>query len=217
MQKIWPALLLICNVWPIVKPLILFTCICNFSKIKIKNLEVFKKAGVNIPLGDLCLKLDGSYKFQKPSKVSIIGSFLLKNLIKPLVCIDVGVEMPSSYFNERDFMNYRYFIKRSFYMAHVYMKLSKEAKFNEFKFDYCAEHGSLFKPYLTLKPNRKQASIVLNCLFIILWWKLIRFKIQMNHLNYACVSYPKRIHSNRIGSIQLAAIYEKICFLMIRC
>ena len=124
---------------------------------KIKDLSLFEKNSIQIPLANMCKKLDGTYTFLPPSKVSLIGSFDLKTLVKPLVCIDIGVQMPDEFFVDRDFINYRYFVKRSLYMAHAALQLKKslqkkiEQNFElSFKSDYC----STFKPFLILKTSK---------------------------------------------------------------
>jgi U3 small nucleolar RNA-associated protein 22 len=88
---------------------------------------MFQTAKIFVPLADLCLKMEGSYHFLPPSSIQIIGSFRTGTLIrktgKTSVTIDLCIEMPTEYFTERDFLNYRYFAKRSLYAAHVCVHL----------------------------------------------------------------------------------------------
>jgi U3 small nucleolar RNA-associated protein 22 len=117
---------------------------------KLNDLSIFKKQNIQVPLGDLCEKLEGSYKFIKPNRVEVIGSFDTNALIKPLVCIDIAIEIPKEYFIERDFLNYRYFLKRILYISNICVKIIK-------KYDYqcyfTSEHSSIYKPDLILKKN----------------------------------------------------------------
>ena len=115
-------------------------------------MEIFNKHNLKLPLSDLIERVDGTYTFATPTKVEVIGSFIKKCTIKPLVCLDIGVEMPKEYFNERDFLNYRYFIKRILYLAHVCIKLIKSYE-NAYEFNFNSEFGTVYKPNLVLKPK----------------------------------------------------------------
>lgn len=85
-------------------------------------------------------------EFQAPSSVNIIGSYAVKACLSP-ACADMIVEMPSGLFREKDHLNYRYFYKRSFYLACLRHALS--AQLGDCVFEY--EQQNLFKPTLLLK------------------------------------------------------------------
>ncbi|KAH9173856.1 Nrap protein [Lactarius sanguifluus] len=66
---------------------------------------------------------DANWKvsFEKPSNIAIVGSWINNVAVKspdgePWV-VDVAVEMPPGLFQEKDYMNYRFFHKRAFYLA----------------------------------------------------------------------------------------------------
>ncbi|KAI0292587.1 Nrap protein [Russula brevipes] len=66
---------------------------------------------------------DANWKvaFEKPANIAIVGSWINSVAVKrtddePWV-VDVAVEMPSSLFQEKDYMNSRFFHKRAFYLA----------------------------------------------------------------------------------------------------
>ncbi|KAJ9080038.1 U3 snoRNP protein [Entomophthora muscae] len=61
------------------------------------------------------------YRFssQPPSNVQLVGSYPLGTLLKSDSTIDLAVEMPSELFQEKDYVNHRYFHKRAFYIAAV--------------------------------------------------------------------------------------------------
>ena len=105
-----------------------------------------------IPLGDLCKSVEeGSYSFLAPTSVKTIGSYSTNTLLKKSkVTVDLSIEMPAEYFNERDYLNYRYFMKRNLYMAHVYIQLVDKKKYSNLKFEFVANYSSTFKPLLLI-------------------------------------------------------------------
>ena len=114
-------------------------------------MKSFERKEIAVPLCELSNKLEGTYSFLTPASVRIIGAFLTNTIVKtPKTTIDLCVEMPSEYFNERDYLNYRYFIKRSLYMANVLSQLMENQKYANLKFEYIANYSSPFKPILLL-------------------------------------------------------------------
>lgn len=71
---------------------------------------------------------DAKYKlgFASPDYVTIVGSFSLKTTVKQPggIGIDIVLHMPSDLFQEKDYLNYRYFHKRAFYLACLARQLS---------------------------------------------------------------------------------------------
>eukprot|EP00743_Colponemidia_sp_Colp-15_P007495 GILK01008100.1.p1 GENE.GILK01008100.1~~GILK01008100.1.p1 ORF type:complete len:1201 (+),score=282.77 GILK01008100.1:38-3604(+) len=67
-------------------------------------------------------------KFQAPSRMDLIGSFLLHSLCKPELNIDVAMEIPRECFFGKDFLNHRYTDKRTAYVGVVYERLRKQHK-----------------------------------------------------------------------------------------
>ncbi|SPC64141.1 uncharacterized protein UHOD_05221 [Ustilago sp. UG-2017b] len=76
---------------------------------------------VRIPFPDPAPKTDANYKlgFEKPSAMHLVGSWPLKSAAKRPEGIDVDVAavMPSSLFQPKDYVNFRYFHKKAFYLA----------------------------------------------------------------------------------------------------
>lgn len=69
--------------------------------------------------------------FQKPSRIDIIGNFILQNSIKTLsnaLVIDITVEIPSSCFVPKDFKDFRYADKRNLYLGVLVSKLEEMDK-----------------------------------------------------------------------------------------
>ncbi|CDR88588.1 uncharacterized protein SPSC_04415 [Sporisorium scitamineum] len=79
------------------------------------------RSKVRIPFPDPAPKTDANYKlgFEKPSAMHLVGSWPLKSAAKRPegVDIDVVAVMPSSLFQPKDYVNFRYFHKKAFYLA----------------------------------------------------------------------------------------------------
>lgn len=62
-----------------------------------------------------------NYNFQylSPKDINLIGSFGLKTGINSSNTIDMNITMPSSLFQPKDYLNYRAFNKRAFYLAYI--------------------------------------------------------------------------------------------------
>ena len=125
----------------------------EFFFFKTNDLKIFEDKKICMPLGDLCQKIEGTYSFLPPSNVKISGSWLTQTIIKTdsKLRVDLNVEMPAEYFNERDYLNYRYFIKRNIYLSHVYIQLVDMSKYANAKFEFVSDYSSSFKPLLLLE------------------------------------------------------------------
>ena len=105
-----------------------------------------------MPLADLSKTMEeGTYSFLPPTNIKTIGSLSTNTLLKmPKTSVDISIEMPAEYFNERDYLNYRYFMKRNLYMAHVYIQLMDKKKYSNLKFEFVADYSSTYKPLLLI-------------------------------------------------------------------
>ncbi|KAI9208235.1 Nrap protein [Polychytrium aggregatum] len=114
-----------------------------------------KKQGVAIPFPSTEPPADAQYKlgFKKPSKLFIVGSYLLKSYAKnPDGCnVDIAVQMPSSLFQDKDHLNYRYTYKRAFYLAVLAAELGKSK--HGFSASFQAFHDNRNRPVLVLKSS----------------------------------------------------------------
>lgn len=112
-----------------------------------------------MPLRDLCTSVfkEGTYDFAPPKDVFLLGSFLTQthivtnNTATTTTVCDLGLEMPAHMFNERDYLNYRYFIKKSIYVAHMHAQLSALKKYaTAVKFEFVSECNALYNPVLCM-------------------------------------------------------------------
>ena len=107
-------------------------------------------------MSEMCKKMEGSYTFEAPASSTLVGSCLVNTLINATrVKVDVCVEMPAEYFSERDYLNYRYFLKRNLYMGHVVAQLMDVKKYASVKFELESNVSSQQKPTLLMNFESK--------------------------------------------------------------
>ncbi|KAI8965546.1 Nrap protein [Daldinia sp. FL1419] len=117
----------------------------------------FEKANrITIPYPDPQPAKDAPYKlsFEKPAEVNVAGSWILKTNIKsqPDLAVDMIVVMPSSIFQEKDYLNMRYFYKRAYYLAYITASL-REALGSTIEFAFDHMHGNMLLPILIARPK----------------------------------------------------------------
>ena len=93
------------------------------------------------------------YNFVKPSKIAVIGSFLLETMAKhpeDSGAIDVALEIPSECFQEKDLINHRYFHKRAYYLAVVAQSIQK-AFGTQYELEFVNFQNDEKRPILVVK------------------------------------------------------------------
>lgn len=102
------------------------------------------KHGIAIPFPEPRPSQDSPYKLslETPSTFNVVGSYVLKTMVKSQgdLAVDMIVEMPKSMFQEKDFLNLRYFYKRSYFLAHVAAAVRKALPDLEISFEYMHEN-----------------------------------------------------------------------------
>src|ERR1700759_141710 len=92
--------------------------------------------------------------------MNVVGSYALGTMVRndSQLCLDFVVTMPRSIFQEKDYLNYRYFVKRAYYLSCIAsaIKLEGKEKF-EVQFDYL--NGNQLLPILVLRPLAKTGSL----------------------------------------------------------
>ncbi|GLB41186.1 putative U3 small nucleolar RNA-associated protein 22 [Lyophyllum shimeji] len=88
------------------------------------------KKGVSVPYSAPLPTEETNWKvaFEKPSDITVVGSWPNKISVKAKdgvrFGVDVAVEMPDSLFQEKDYLNGRFFHKRAFYLATIASAIS---------------------------------------------------------------------------------------------
>ncbi|ODQ65274.1 Nrap protein [Nadsonia fulvescens var. elongata DSM 6958] len=120
-----------------------------------------KKTGtIAIPFPDPKPNDDIKYTFSymKPEETHLVGSFGFKTAIKQPegVTIDIALIMPKTLFQDKDYLNYRYFHKRAFYLASLADGINKGAKKTSLpiKISYEYLNGDPLRPALLIEAEK---------------------------------------------------------------
>ncbi|KAI9797879.1 MAG: hypothetical protein M1833_005079 [Piccolia ochrophora] len=116
--------------------------------------DLQKSHKIAIPFPSPRPSKDTNYKFAyaKPSNINVVGGYALKTVIdsQDPILIDLAVTMPAGLFQEKDYLNYRYFHKRAYYLARIAAGLQGAPKTN------FSVHFAL------LNDNHLQPTIIVN-------------------------------------------------------
>jgi U3 small nucleolar RNA-associated protein 22 len=92
------------------------------------------------------------FKFSRPSRVDLIGSYLVRTVTKPLLNIDIAIEIPKSCLNEKDYLDYRYIDKRALYLRTIQQALASHHDFANMSVR--TFRGDPLKPILCISPPK---------------------------------------------------------------
>ena len=123
--------------------------------------ELRSEAGIAIPFPEPRPGKETKYHmlYAKPSNVNVVGSFALRTGIRteqPYL-VDLAVTMPSSLFQDKDFVNYRYFHKRAYYIACLAAGI-KQSKGLDLDLKFGPQDGDSLRPVIILEPTDKLRS-----------------------------------------------------------
>ena len=124
------------------------------------------------------------YKFEyaKPSSINAVGSYPLKLVTRndSQLCIDLAVTIPAvscpckchgrgqwtnrlqGILQEKDYLNYRYFYKRAYYIAHIATGI-KDAGAQDFQLSFENLNGNQLQPILVVKQAGGEFSCGPSC------------------------------------------------------
>lgn len=118
--------------------------------------KALKSAGIAIPFPSPRPPKDAKYKLQyeRPSSINATGSYPLKTATKSDdgIAIDLVVTMPKSLFQDKDYLNHRYFYKRAYYLACLAAGI-KSAKKHKFELSFESWHGNQLQPIIVVRPS----------------------------------------------------------------
>eukprot|EP01135_Chromosphaera_perkinsii_P005307 Nk52_evm4s337 gene=Nk52_evmTU4s337 len=92
-----------------------------------------------------------NFKFIPPQKVNLVGSFMLKAVCKSDLNVDMEVVMPSDCFLAKDHLNYRYYYKKSAYLAVLFRVLNNSGICKKVEYSYF--NGNVLKPIIVITPG----------------------------------------------------------------
>lgn len=112
-----------------------------------------KRDSITIPFADPKPKHGIKYKFgfKPPKDVNVVGSYSLKTAVRQPegFGVDMLVTMPSPLFQSKDYLNYRYFHKRAFYLACIARKIKSDTSL-PLDLHYTLFHDDPLRPFLRL-------------------------------------------------------------------
>lgn len=102
-------------------------------------------------------------QYSRPSDINVVGSYAHKTITKMdnLPTIDMVVTMPSSILQEKDYLNYRYFYKRAYYLACLTAGLQASQKStldNAFSLRFEYFNGNTLHPIIVVVPSKGSSS-----------------------------------------------------------
>ena len=98
--------------------------------------------------------------YARPAKINIVGSYAAKTMVKSegVLTADMIVVMPKSIFQDKDFLNYRYFYKRAYYLACIAAGIQESAR-KEFKVSFEYLNGNSLHPILVIKNKTSKLKV----------------------------------------------------------
>ncbi|KAJ5306636.1 hypothetical protein N7508_005651 [Penicillium antarcticum] len=98
--------------------------------------------------------------YAKPANINVVGSFALKTGVRTLESrpVDLAVTMPNSLFQEKDYVNFRYFHKRAYYIASVAAGIQETVAALGFDVKFAPQDGDSLRPLLLLEPRQAESS-----------------------------------------------------------
>jgi len=110
---------------------------------------------VAIPFPDPRPPKDAKYRLEyaKPSNVNVAGSYALDTRSRTIdvLNVDMTVTMPKALFQEKDYLNHRYFYKRAYYLACLAAAI-KDAHSSSYELRFRSLHDDPLTPILTVAP-----------------------------------------------------------------
>ncbi|PWY65042.1 Nrap protein [Aspergillus heteromorphus CBS 117.55] len=110
--------------------------------------------GITVPYPEPRPGRDAKYTvaYSKPTNINVVGSVSLKTGAKSTgpFTVDLAVTMPNTLFQEKDYVNYRFFHKRAFYIANIAAGLREASGLNlDVKFGL--QDGDSLRPVIILE------------------------------------------------------------------
>ncbi|PWW76794.1 Nrap protein [Tuber magnatum] len=114
-----------------------------------------RKLEIHIPFPEPMPGADIKYKFsyEKPVYMNIAGSYALKTVAKQRegFAIDLILQMPPTIFQEKDYLNYRYFHKRAYYLATIAGAIQGSGL--DLQLSYVDLHDDPLRPIIVAAPS----------------------------------------------------------------
>lgn len=120
--------------------------------------EISRSSVIQIPFPNLAPKNETQchVSYGRPSSIDVVGSYAQKTAIfvAGKVVIDLAITMPSKIFQPKDYLDYRYFHKRAYYLARIARALIESESF-QFLVEYTYQNDNHLKPAILVESSGK--------------------------------------------------------------
>ena len=119
--------------------------------------ELSKDGDVRIPFPKPLPDNDAKHTFTyaKPANINVVGSYDRKTAVpvNDQLTVDLAVTMPTKIFQDKDYLNYRYFYKRAYYLARIAVGI-KTFKDTDFHLEYTLQDDNHLQPVIMVTPKQ---------------------------------------------------------------
>lgn len=130
-----------------------------------------RAAGLVVPWPEPRPSKEAKYSmaYAKPTNINVVGGFALKTGARASKNgkIDLAVTMPSSIFQEKDYVNFRYFHKRAYYVACLAAGIQDTVNNLGFDVKFSTQDGDSLRPLILLEPRAPNLSLGIRILVAI--------------------------------------------------
>lgn len=124
--------------------------------------RLLKSDKVMVPFPSPRPPKDAKYKleYQKPANVNVAGSYALKTAsrARDVLELDMVLTMPSAMFQEKDYLNHRYFYRRAYYLGCVAAGL-KDTHAAAYDISFANLHDNALQPIVSVRPREKESKL----------------------------------------------------------
>jgi U3 small nucleolar RNA-associated protein 22 len=117
--------------------------------------ELRTASGILVPWPEPRPSKDAKYtiSYAKPTNINVVGSFGLRTGAKSAESrpVDLAVTMPSSIFQEKDYVNYRFFHKRAYYIACLAAGIQETVNSLGLEVKFGFQDGDSLRPIILLE------------------------------------------------------------------
>ena len=99
-----------------------------------------------------------TFSYAKPTEVNVVGSYAIGSALESegILAVDLAVTMPASIFQNKDFLNYRYFHKRAYYLSCLADGIAQEAGAS-LDLEYVCLHDNHLQPIILVRSKNAQS------------------------------------------------------------
>lgn len=125
--------------------------------------KLLKKKGIAVPYPSPLPTQETNWKvsFDKPTNVTLVGSWANKLSVKgkdgASYGVDLALEMPDELFQEKDYLNYRFFHKRAFFIACIADAIQTKGSKLDLEVTYTCMSEDPRLTVLELRPRKENA------------------------------------------------------------